>query len=62
MNPPQVPIWHSANLSMKHWDVTGIIFNVKTILDDKHVQHYGVEMLDSGDNIWDFVKVPTNNK
>lgn len=47
---------------MKHWDVTGIIFNVKTILDDKHVQHYGVEMLDSGDNIWDFVKVSTNNK
>jgi len=46
---------------MKKWDVIGIIFNIRTILDDEHVQHFGVKMLISGDNTWGFVKVPTNN-
>jgi hypothetical protein len=46
---------------MKQWDVIGIIFNIRTILDDKHVQHFGVKMLIFGDNTWDFVKVPSNN-
>jgi hypothetical protein len=31
-----------------------------TIVGDKHVWHFGAVLLSFGDDIWDFVEVPTH--
>lgn len=32
----------------------------QAIVSDKHVWHFGAELLSFGDDIWDFVEVPTH--